>query len=135
MTKSHLCSPWPGTIPYIGVAVAVFLGCDGGPQLGQVTGTVLLDDEPLAGAVVIFQPADGGPSSHAETDEAGRYELMFAEGDPGAVLGSHIVTVETKRFHIPDSVERVPAKYNKETILKKEVVAGPQTIDLPLASE
>ena len=117
------------------LAVVLLLGCDSGPQLGAVSGRVTLDDEPLSGAVVMYEPIGGGPSSHAETDETGRYELMFSAGKPGAAVGRHAVTVNTKRFHIPDSVERVPAKYNRETQLEEEVVAGEQTINLELQSD
>jgi hypothetical protein len=118
------------------VALAVSVaGCESGPELGEVTGTVTLDDQPLAGAVVIFQPTIGGPPSHAETDANGRYELLFAKGKPGATVGNHTVTVETKRFHIPDSVEKVPAKYNSQSQLTRDVAAGEQTINLDLQSD
>ena len=42
-------------------------GCSGGdqPRLGAVHGTVTLDDAPLAGAMVVFTPADGGRQSFA----------------------------------------------------------------------
>jgi hypothetical protein len=116
-------------------AVVLMNGCDSGPQLGAVTGTVTLDDKPLPGARVFFEPIGGGPSSHAETDENGRYELLFAKDEPGATVGRHTVTVSTKQFHIPDSVEKVPAKYNRETQLEEEVVAGGQTINLELKSD
>jgi hypothetical protein len=117
------------------LAIVALFGCDRGPQLGAVSGRVTLDDEPLAGAVVMYEPIGGGPPSHAETDESGQYELIFSAGKPGATVGRHTVTVQTKRFHIPDSVERVPAKYNLETQLEEEVVAGQQTINLPLQSD
>jgi hypothetical protein len=112
--------------------VLLLPGCDTGPQLGQVEGTVLLGGTPLPDAVVIFQPTSGGPSSHGLTDKSGHYELMFAADEPGALVGKHMVTVETKRFHIPDSVEKVPAKYNAQTELEREVVAEAQTINLEL---
>jgi len=120
--------------------VALILGCDSGPELGTVRGTVTLDDKPLPKARVVFQPVESGPSSHAETDDAGHYELQFEKDKPGAVLGEHNVTVETFRVAYDESgepvevPETVPAKYNAETTLTRTVNPGEQTIDLKLSS-
>ena len=104
-----------------------------GPETGTVSGKVTnAQGEALPGVMVTIE-GDRGTQTTV-TDESGNYELLFAAGKPGAAVGRHRVTVETKRFHIPDSVERVPAKYNRETQLEEEVVAGEQTINLDLQS-
>ena len=43
--------------------------------VATVTGTVTLDGQPLAAAMVRFQPASGGAPSAGTTDSSGRYEL------------------------------------------------------------
>ncbi|WP_347244323.1 carboxypeptidase-like regulatory domain-containing protein [Thermogutta sp.] len=124
-------------------ALASFSGCGrGGPALGQVEGTVTLDGVPLPGARVIFSPVDGGRSSMAVTDGSGHYELEFAAGSKGAVVGKHKVTISTFEAGEKDDSgqlvgfvpERVPAKYNTNTTLEVEVKRGHQVIDFPLTS-
>jgi len=118
-------------------------GCGtGGPALGQVEGTVTLDGVPLPGARVIFTPVDGGRSSMAVTDGSGHYELEFAAGKKGAVVGKHKVTISTFEAGEKDDSgqlvgfvpERVPAKYNTNSTLEVEVKRGHQVIDFPLDS-
>lgn len=118
-------------------------GCGpGGPPLGQVEGTVTLDGVPLPGAKVIFTPVDGGRASMAVTDGRGYYQLEFAGGEKGAIVGKHKVSISTFEAgelddtgklvgHVP---ERVPAKYNRETTLEREVKRGRNVIDFELQS-
>jgi len=133
-------------LPLILVAIVGFFsfsGCgSGGPALGQVEGTVTLDGVPLPGARVIFTPVDGGRSSMAVTDGSGHYELEFAAGKKGAVVGKHKVTISTFEAGEKDDSgqlvgfvpERVPAKYNTNSTLEVEVKRGHQVIDFPLDS-
>jgi hypothetical protein len=123
------------------------LGCgDAGdrPELGEVEGTVRLDNQPLKQATVIFQPEKGRPS-RGETDDAGHYELEYRPGVSGAAVGKHRVEISTYREADPNSddesrrqpaPERVPAKYNSQTTLEAEVKAGDnEPIDFNLDSQ
>lgn len=65
-----------------------------------VRGAVTLDGEPLAGARVTFQPANGRPSA-AVTDDAGRYVLRYSREENGAVPGRHAVTIATREAGKP----------------------------------
>jgi len=128
---------------FIVLSLAVSQGCSpGGPALGRVEGTVTLDGVPLGGARVVFTPVDGGRPSMAVTDGSGHYELEFAGGIRGAVVGKHKVSISTFEAgekddsgklvgHVP---ERVPPKYNLETTLEQEVKRGSQVIDFKLES-
>lgn len=115
-------------------------GCGGGPKLGKVYGTVTLDGQPLPNAKVTFQPTfEGGSPSDAVTNENGEYVLKFLEGKEGALVGEHQVRISTYRQLSstdpggPGEVpERVPAKYNTETELTKEVTKGSQEISFAL---
>lgn len=107
-------------------------GC-GDDNFGRVTGVVTLDGEPLEGATVEFQPEEGSPS-YGETDEEGRYELMFSPDKEGAVVGKHVVRISTYKIVMKDDEkielpEKIPAKYNSESTETREVQPGSQEIN------
>jgi len=114
-------------------------------DLGKVTGTVTLDGEPLANALLTFVP-DSGRSSVGTTDSAGFYRLKYTGDSEGAVLGEHKVIIESLAavdggFSDPSversnakAVERIPRKYNAQSSLRREVTAGSNTIDFELDS-
>jgi len=136
------------------------VGCGGGdPDLGRVSGTVTMDDEPLSNVSVTFTPVGGGRPSTGTTDESGEYTLGFVD-QPGALVGTHKVSVTTMTNIAADTEmssdsaayeaqatgtaedyekytqeESIPAKYNTETILEYEVKPGSNTIDIELESE
>ena len=81
------------------LAFLATLGCggDGRPSLVPVTGTVLLNDEPIEGAQLTFTPDNhkggyGRPSS-AVTDASGQFSpWTYAPGD-GLPPGKYVVTI------------------------------------------
>jgi len=121
------------------VFTATFVGCsDSGPELGTVAGTVLLDGQPVADAEVVFEPEEGSPS-YGMTDAQGRYRLMYTPETAGAVVGQHTVRITTGRtaggpgeeVQIP---ERIPASYNSQSEVQREVKPGSNTIDFDIQS-
>ncbi len=76
-------------------------GCGGNEfDLAPVSGRITLDGKPLPGADVVFQPFESnagtvnvGPGSFGHTDEQGNFTLKTMEGEAGAVVGKHHVTV------------------------------------------
>ena len=69
-------------------------GCGGGPKLAPVSGTVTYKGLPLAGATVVFHPAqEGVRSGMGQTDDRGRYTLWTYTPGDGAMVGDHQVTV------------------------------------------
>ena len=120
--------------------IAVCLGCGGGPELGEVTGRVTLDGQPVPGATVTFQPTDGRQPSTGETNENGEYTLVFTEKQAGALVGEHTVAIETFQLgtdaagEVDDVPERIPARYNISTELQETVNAGLQEINFELTS-
>src|SRR4051812_19172027 len=84
-------------------AVISFTGCE--QSLVPVSGRVTLDDKPLAGAVVTFQPRAGGDAAKSptsgsvgRTDQDGRYNLrLIAPDQPGAAVGEHTVTISAAK--------------------------------------
>jgi hypothetical protein len=83
------------------------IGCGSGspalklPNPVPASGTITIDDKPLAKALVYFAP-DGaqvkGPGSSAITDESGKFELATVisdESKPGAIPGNYRVSVSS----------------------------------------
>lgn len=126
-----------------GVACSLLLtGCGGvdRPQLATVKGKVTLNGQPVPLAKVYFAPVDGGQSSSGETAVNGEYELYFRYDEPGAQVGKHRVTVSTYQPPEVDDMgkpiggvpEKIPAQYNTNSTLEKEVKPGENIIDLNL---
>jgi hypothetical protein len=69
-------------------------GCSKG--LVKVTGTVTLDDKPLEGAMVSFQPEDGGPPANGFTGSDGTFRLTTYSTGDGARPGDYKVTITKK---------------------------------------
>ena len=113
-------------------AIVPVAGCgrSDGPPRGQVRGKVTLDGKPLPGALVVFHPPKGH-ISYASTDGEGRYDLIFIREEHGALVGKHHVEISTRP---PEDFRKeiVPERYNKNTTLEQEVVAGGNEIDFDL---
>jgi hypothetical protein len=123
------------------VVCAMFVGCSGRGDLGQVSGKVTMDGKPLAEARVEFYPTQQGSIASGRTDANGEYSLMFSRDVAGASLGENLVRISTHdvgyeegkgEFAIP---ERVPAKYNRDSQLTVKVEPGKQRHDFDLKSD
>jgi hypothetical protein len=121
------------------VLLATCTACNQSPfAVVPVSGTVLLDGQPLAGGVINFQPVvtgtsvNGGPGSSARFDSSGRFSLATMRGQPGAVVGKHRVKIysfnaETAKGSDGGGTpprERVPARYNYRSELMFDVPPG-----------
>ena len=83
-----------------------------------VSGTVTLDSEPLAGAVVQFTPqGTEGRIAIAKTGADGTYELRTSKTVAEVWPGTYRVKITTSDTMDDEtrSKEKVPAKYNKNT--------------------
>jgi len=108
------------------------------PELAPVTGTVTMNGQPLAGASVRFYPSEGRPSAGVTNDQ-GEYELVYLQGNKGAIIGSHTVRISTQdEENDPmgeQNTETVPARYNRETTLSATVENKSNAIDFTLTSK
>jgi hypothetical protein len=120
--------------------IFILVGC-GGVSTAPVSGKVILDGKPLAGATVTFMPAETkgapGPPSSGITDENGQYSLTLTTDHSikGAVVGKHKVSISAIEggsdgaagANPKPRVEKVSAEYNANTTLTFDVPAGGTT--------
>ncbi|MBA2114688.1 carboxypeptidase regulatory-like domain-containing protein [Bremerella alba] len=119
------------------VSLCLLVGCFGSDKIAPVSGLVTLDGEPLAGAIVGFEPIaqegdlEAGYGSYAKTDDDGHYTLRSLKNEEGALIGQHRVSVSTvvgkegpNGEIMGLTKERVPPRYNNDTQLLIEVPRG-----------
>src|SRR5436190_18839311 len=112
---------------FVVTAVLLIAGCGGSDvQLGDVTGHVTLDGQPLPNALVRFQPEKGGRSSQGITDDQGHFKLDYSSRFEGALVGKSKVMITTGSLEdrTRRASETVPKKYNDESELTAEVKRG-----------
>ncbi len=122
--------------------LVVLAGCGGGETCYPVRGRVTLDGHALPDALVFFIPKDPeGRAASAMTDSEGRYELEYVTGQEGVPAGTYEVRITTGREGkpeadppIPTIPERVPARFNLNTELVREVDGTQETFDFELDS-
>jgi hypothetical protein len=134
-----LQAPCPMRLSLVFVG-AVLTGC-GGPTLVPVSGTVTLNEQPLAGAYVRFEPVGGGLelASTGVTDGAGRYTLACGD-KAGAVPGTHRIQLTTigpgaqadERSALPQ--DKVPPHYQDGTLTHEVPEGGTDTADFSLVT-
>lgn len=128
-------------------------GCTGrDSNVGYVTGTLTVDGDAIADALVIFSPTTGRASA-GYTNEDGVYVLKYVARQKGARIGKHKVYVTIE--NAPDGEgeyslerkprkkkkkrlkEKLPKKYSdpKETELTATVTSGSNTIDFDLSTK
>ena len=123
-------------------AVQLFVGCGQEVQIATVKGQVVMDGNPVAGALVVFQPEHGRPSN-GKTDDQGQYELNYSQSEKGAVVGLHSVRITTGQAASTSEgkvvqaavPEKLPARYNSKSELTADVTAGDNEVDFTLESK
>jgi hypothetical protein len=130
------------------LVVVLAVGCTSSKYV-PVSGRVTLNGKALAGATVSFQPIaakgsiEAGPGSVGKTDANGQFTLKNMQGQEGALVGEHRVSIsllnvkeeDSDRRGGPPMAETVPARYNKDTTLKFSVPSGgSKTADFELKS-
>jgi len=125
----------------MGGATMLIGGCaqkpKGMPDLAPVSGVVTLDGQPLPKVTVAFTNDATGQVSFGGTDGSGKFELIYSGRHKGASIGMNTVRITTSTENPvgPEWKDPVPAKYNKKTELKAEVVPGGTLIDFELTSK
>ncbi len=94
---------------FVLLLILIFSGCSSKGKPVEVEGIVLLDNEPVPEATVLFIPEGGtGQPAHGMTDENGRFQLTTFKENDGAPPGNYAVTV-TKSVPPPQPPEADPS--------------------------
>jgi len=129
-------------------------GCGGKtdqPDLGQVTGTVTLDGEPVSGIAVVFSPVDGRPA-RGTTNPEGKYDLIYIRQTRGTKIGRNRVEIAPSEEGDDESADaegdestpkpktksgkpKIPARYNTKSELEADVKPGENVFDFKLESQ
>lgn len=111
-------------------------GSSDGIKLGLVDGVVTFNDQPASHVMIQFQPAgDSGSPSFGFADADGNYKLQYTSARPGALIGSHTISIMYDDDPSPDWPShpvRVPERFNKKSELKVEVKPGKNRHDFHL---
>ncbi|MEX0794077.1 MAG: hypothetical protein WD045_13155, partial [Pirellulaceae bacterium] len=133
------------------VVLAVCLGCGQsyeGPRRAPVQGQVSLDGKAVSQGTIEFVPAVGtaGPTAGSRIID-GKFEISEAKGP---VLGKYQVRISafgpTGRkmtagsqgpagAMVDEIGEMLPSKYNTESTLEREIVAGENQLDFELTTK
>jgi hypothetical protein len=125
--------------------VGLAVGCTQSEyQIAEVDGELIIKGQPGSKVHVEFIPDTGvaGPTSAADTDADGKFTLHIMSRDgsspPGAVIGSHRVTLSDKRLAESADGRGVPIRFGPEytlagsTPLRQEVKPGNQSLRLQI---
>lgn len=112
-------------------------------NVGQVSGKVTLEGQPLPDALVTFAPVKpGGSTAAGKTDAGGNYQLHYSSGVEGAEIGENRVAISTYDEGSPDIEpprpkvpEKVPLKYNIRSELVRDVKQDANTFDFDLKTD
>ena len=126
-----------------GLLLLIFLvGC--GPKQGvecfPVSGTVLLNNQPLPEATVVLHPASGVSEVQrpiGETDATGRFTLTTLQPADGAPAGEYQVTVVQRALvqkgeeMVRDGANQLPPRYAQPATSGLKVTVAEGTNELP----
>ncbi len=94
------------------ILIAGAVGCDDRPKRVAVSGSVLIDGEPLTVGNIRFVPTGQRPSA-GTLDENGRFTLTCFDGNDGTVLGTHRVQISASEIINGNKVKwHAPNKYS-----------------------
>lgn len=147
------------------MAITLLCGCGGQSAdyaslgLVDVSGTVKLEGEPVANAVVIFDDIDKGIMSYGLTDSSGHYSLMFNSEKSGIMPGEKAVRIGTtikilglntsegegesegevgeegQSAQSTSGEDAIPEAYRKDSPLRVTVDASTSTVNFDLAAD
>lgn len=114
----------------LGILAITLSGCGGGsgPETVPVTGTVLLDGNPVVDADVTFMAEGASHAASGKTDAQGKFSLKTMDKE-GAVLGTHAVTIV--KVEAGDTADMTEEDYVKQM----EASKGGSTVPLESKSK
>ncbi len=128
---------WGVVLSFLAVFGAVG-GCSADSfTTAAVTGKVTVDDKPMAGIMLEFEPERTGneilPTAYGMTDAEGRYEVSRV-GDPGGKPGA-VIGMNTVRLSATEgSGSKIHPYYSDQGAFQREVVEGDNVLDFEIES-
>lgn len=122
------------------------------PELGEVTGTITFNKQPLVGVAVVFQPENGRPA-RGMTNAEGKYELTYIRQTKGSKVGPNRVEIapseegeeeeaavggeeaDSSAKKSKSGKPTIPARYNVRSELTADVKPGKNTCNFDLESK
>jgi hypothetical protein len=118
---------------------ASLVGCNRGPVLGTVKGTITIDGQPVDGGIVRFVPAAGESQPADSRVTAGAYSVTMPIGEKKVEIfwakSTSGQPIDTASQGNEQLVQMIPPKYNAQTTLTYNIVAGEQVKDFSLTSK
>lgn len=74
-------------------AVCTVVGCDRGPQMGTVAGTVTFGGQPVTEGTIQFYPVKSGPLAAGRIGSDGSFVLSSETAGDGARVGEYVVVI------------------------------------------
>jgi hypothetical protein len=121
-----------------GVLALILAGSGCGPGEVAVSGTVTLDGAPLAEGHIAFRPLPALATSEASVGpiKDGKYQLTARPGQNRVeIIATRVVPGQKDSFGNPLRVSIIPAKYNVQSELTRELQAtGGSELNFDLTS-
>jgi hypothetical protein len=120
---------WNGNAAALALLAIVVGGCDRGPKLYQVTGTVTLDGKPVPDAAIMFYQEKGTRPPSGTTDASGNFRLLSPVGDYTVIVTAcqpltRYGAMQTPGEPPPPVRWIVPEKYSRPTESDLKVTVG-----------
>ena len=115
-------------------------GCSSDPNKGTVSGTVILDGQPLQSGLIRFVPVDGQTSTAEATITDGEFSVEVPVGEKLVSISAPKVVGKRPAYQTPNAPmidiieELLPARYNVTSELTLNVTAGRQDAEFKLES-
>ncbi len=140
MKRSRQCPAMSACLAVL--ATAIFAGCGrGGPAEAKVSGSIKFDGKPLETGTITFIPSDGKGATAGTEIKEGRYSLRVPPGPKRVEVRSPKskpappAKPQAGPQSPPPPEESIPAVYNSQSTISKEVKMPETKIDLDLTSE
>ncbi len=122
--------------------IALLAGCSSGdPNFSEVSGTVIVDGQPIKEGNITFVSVSGNAPSAGGVITDGKYAAKVHIGSTKVEIRASKVVGQKKVYDTPDSPmrdimeEMLPAKYNEQTELTLEVEPGSTVKDFDLSTK
>lgn len=110
-------------------SVALLVGCNRGPELARLNGTVLLDGEPLMFGSVMLQPESGQPAL-GRIQPDGSFTMSTNNLNDGAMVGLNRIRISCYEGQNPDFGEDAIEQKGLGKLLVREIYAHYSSSDL-----